>query len=236
MAANTTHDGARAEVLAIVAAHNEADRIAATLSALARSFPGSAVWVADDGSRDETAALARAAGARVVGRERPIGKGGSITIAARAALESLSGADETVVLLCDGDLGESAAKLRPLLDALASGDADLAVAAFARRVGGGFGVARGFARRAIARRCGLQTEAPISGQRAMRASTLRALLPFADGFGMETGMTIDAVRAGFRVVEVEVDLRHRATGRTVGGFAHRGRQFLDIARAEWVRR
>jgi hypothetical protein len=53
---------------------------------------------------------------------------------------------------------------------------------------------------------------------------------------METRMTIDAVRAGFTVREIELDLEHRATGRTLGGFAHRARQLVDIARAWWARR
>jgi hypothetical protein len=79
-------------------------------------------------------------------------------------------------------------------------------------------------------------KAPISGQRAMRADVLRDVLPFASGFGMETGMTIDAIRAGHRVCEIELDLEHRATGRTLGGFAHRGRQLLDILRAYAARR
>ena len=50
----------------IVAARDEGERIGATLAALASAFPGAALWVADDGSRDRTAALAREAGARVV--------------------------------------------------------------------------------------------------------------------------------------------------------------------------
>jgi hypothetical protein len=79
-------------------------------------------------------------------------------------------------------------------------------------------------------------KAPISGQRAMRADVLRDVLPFAKGFGMETGMTIDAIRAGHRVREIELDLEHRATGRTLGGFAHRGRQAADILRAYLARR
>ena len=65
----------------------------------------------------------------------------------------------------------------------------------------------------------------------MNRATLEAVLPLAAGFGMELGMTIDAVRARRRVVEVELDLSHRATGRTPGGFVHRGRQLLDFARA-----
>jgi hypothetical protein len=62
------------------------------------------------------------------------------------------------------------------------------------------------------------------------------LLPFAHGYGMETGMTIDAVRAGYRVREIELDLAHRATGRTVGGFVHRAGQLSDFARAYASRR
>jgi hypothetical protein len=110
------------------------------------------------------------------------------------------------------------------------------VAVFAKRVGGGVGVAIGFARWAIRRRCGLELRAPISGQRALRASVLEQVLPFAHGFGMEVGMTIDASRAGRRVVEVQIDLHHRATGRTFGGFVHRGRQLIDFVRVYLARR
>jgi hypothetical protein len=109
-----------------------------------------------------------------------------------------------------------------------AGDADLAVGAFARRVGGGLGVALGFARWAVRLRCGLAMAAPISGQRALSAAALRAAVPFAPRFGMEIGMTIDVARAGLRVREVELDLAHRATGRTLRGFVHRGRQLADF--------
>jgi hypothetical protein len=110
------------------------------------------------------------------------------------------------------------------------------VGAFRERVGGGFGVALRFARWAIHDRCGFTANAPISGQRAMRIEVLRATLPFADGWGMEVGMTIDAVRAGFRISEIDLDLAHRATGLTVRGFLHRASQLRDFARAWWARR
>lgn len=220
---------AGALLAAIVAARNEADRVAATVGALRDAFPAAAIWVADDASTDGTAEAAMAAGARVVSRGRPHGKGANVTAAAEAALS-----DEPVpesILLCDGDLGDSAARLEPLVAAVAAGECDLAVASFDRRVGGGFGLALGFARWSIHRLCGFEATAPISGQRAMRADVLRATLPFARGYGMEIGMTVDAVRAGFRIGEYELDLSHRATGRTVAGFAHRGRQLIDFARA-----
>jgi len=218
----------------IVAARNEADRIAVTLRALRETLPGAVLWVADDASTDGTAEMAMTAGAQVVSRGRPHGKGANMTAAAEAALSVEP--PPRLVLLCDGDLGASAAHLAPLVEAVERGECDLAVAAFSRRVGGGFGVALGFARWAIRRRCGLETSAPISGQRALRAEALRATLPFARGYGMEVGMTIDAVRGGHRLREYELDLSHRATGRSLAGFVHRARQLADFARVYRSRR
>jgi glycosyltransferase involved in cell wall biosynthesis len=224
----------------LVAAYNEADRVGATLDALARAFPAAQRWVADDGSSDETGAIAASAGALVVRSERVIGKGAAMAMAAAEALaaprEAGIAAAPRVFVLCDGDLAESAGELGPLVDAVVAGDAELAVAAFSRRVGGGVGLAVGFARWAIRSRCGLSTSAPISGQRALSERALREVLPFAGGYGMEMAMTIDAVRGGFRVSEIELDLSHRASGRTLAGFAHRGRQLVDFVRVYASRR
>jgi glycosyltransferase involved in cell wall biosynthesis len=221
------------DLAVIIAARNEADRVGETVAALRATFPAAEVWVADDASEDGTAEVAMAAGAKVVSRGRPHGKGANVTAAAEAALSE--GASPATVLLCDGDLGDSGARLGPLVAAVEAGECDLAVAAFGTRVGGGFGLALGFAHWAIRRRCGFDAKAPISGQRAMRAEVLRATLPFAAGYGMELGMTVDAVRAGYRVGEYELDLSHRATGRSLAGFIHRGRQLLDFIRADRAR-
>src|SRR6185503_2812632 len=131
---------------------------------------------------------------------------------------------------------ESAAHLSALLDAVRDGRGDLAVGAFARRVGGGVGAAVGFARWSLRRATGLELQAPISGQRAMRGDVLQAVVPFAPRFGMEIGMTIDATRAGYRVVEVPLDLEHRATTRDLRGFLHRGRQLADFVAVTLDRR
>jgi glycosyltransferase involved in cell wall biosynthesis len=219
----------------LVAARNEADRIGATLAALSAAFPGAHVVVGDDASTDGTAEEAMRAGAEVVSRGRPHGTGANMTAAAYTVLERAS-ADGPVFLLCDGDLGASAAGLTALVEAVETGECELAVAAFSRRLGGGFGLALGFARWAIRRRCGARPLAPISGQRALTAAAFRDVVPFAAGYGMEVGMTIDAVRAGHRLREYELDLEHRASGRSLRGFLHRGRQLLDFARAYRSRR
>ena len=197
----------------LVAARDEEQRIGRTVAALREAFPGAEVVVADDGSRDRTAAVASDAGARVVSLPRR-GKGQALTLAERECREG-------PLLLCDADL---AGDLRPLVAA----EADLAVARFAWRVGGGLGVAKGIARALIGFRGGRRVAEPLSGQRALSARARADLFPVAAGFGVETRMTIDALRAGLDFREVESDLEHRPTGRDLAGFVHRGRQLRDL--------
>ena len=220
--------------VAIVAAQNEVERIGPALDALADALPGARLMVADDASTDGTQGEAMRHGAWLVSRRRPHGKGANVTATAEAAVGEFG--DDATALLCDADLGESAGELTALVEAVEAGTCDLAVARFADPERGGFGFALGYARRAVERLCGARVESPLSGQRAMRISTLRDLIPFADGWGLEVGMTIDAVRAGYRVEELELPLRHRATGRTPAGFLHRARQLHDIRRATRGRR
>ncbi|NLB18101.1 MAG: hypothetical protein GX825_05070 [Syntrophomonadaceae bacterium] len=77
---------------------------------------------------------------------------------------------------------------------------------------------------------GLLVREPLSGQRAMTIEVLEAILPFHSGYGIEIGMTIRAVRNGYRVMEVPVNMSHAETGRDLKGFIHRGRQFLDVGK------
>lgn len=222
--------------IVLVAARNEADRIGATIDALAAALPGAEVVVADDASDDATAHVALQHGARVVSGERVRGKGGNVTAAAHTVLHRAFEPQPPAFLLCDADLGECAGELTGLVEAVESGECDLAVAIFARKVGGGFGVVVRFARWAIERLTGLRPQAPISGQRALTAEAFQLTVPFATGYGMEIGITSDVVRAGYRLKEIELDLSHRATGRTARGFTHRARQLRDCARAYVSRR
>ena len=189
----------REDTIVIVSAYNEADRLAATLDALGRAFPGARVLVADDGSSDATPHVALQAGAELVRSPRTIGKGGATTAAAERVMAQALEPDPPIVVLCDGDLEDSARELPELAAAVRDGQLDLAIARFRVKVGGGFGFAVNFSRWATRRLSGLELAAPISGQRALRGDVLPVVVPFAPRFGMETAMNIDAARAGLRV-------------------------------------
>jgi Glycosyl transferase family 2 len=200
----------------LVAARDEERVIADTVATLRKTFRDAEVIVADDGSRDRTADVAEAAGALVLRLPRR-GKGQALSAAERAAPPGR-------LLLCDADLRGD---LTPLTD----GDGDVTVAAFAERVGGGFGIAKRVAGDLIDLLAGLRTREPLSGQRAISPAARTACFPVAAGFGCEVRMTIDAARAGLAVRERELPLRHRATGRDAGGFLHRARQLRDVVYA-----
>jgi glycosyltransferase involved in cell wall biosynthesis len=200
----------------LVAARDEEDRIGVTVEALRARFPGAAIVVADDGSRDRTVAVAEEAGARVIRLGRH-GKGQALTMAEKQ-LEPGS------LLLCDADLVGDVLQL-------AQSRADLAIAVFSVTEGGGIGLAKRTARSLIRLRCGLAPSEPLSGQRWLSTRARAAVFPLAMGFGAETRMTIDAVRAGLEVEEVALELEQRATGRDLRGFAHRGRQLVELVLA-----
>jgi hypothetical protein len=218
-----------ASVAALIPAYNEADVIAATVEAVRGLDDVERVLVIDDGSTDDTATFAREAGAKVLRCEHNNGKGAALK---RGVEELEAGAPPAIVLLLDGDLGSSAREASTLLAPVLNDLADMTVGVLPKPVGsGGFGVVKNLARGAIRDwGGGYDSLAPLSGQRALSWECLQAVLPFAAGYGVEVALTIRALQQNYRVLEVMVDMQHRATGRDLSGFLHRARQYLDVRR------
>jgi len=228
------------DLAVVIPAKNEADRIGATVRAAARVPGADLIVVVDDGSSDGTAAAAQQAGARVARHPRNRGKAAALETGAEAVrlLESAqaeSAGPQPVphlLLFLDADLGDSAAAAGPLAGPVRDGTADMTIAVFSSRVRkGGFGFVTAASGAGIERATGWRPAQPLNGQRCLTRAAFEAALPLAAGWGAETGLTIDLLRRGLRVTEVEVPLAHRATGNDWRSQVHRARQLGGVALA-----
>lgn len=224
-------------VAAIIPAKDEQERIAATVEAILGLPEVGVVIVVDDGSADRTSAVAARAGAVVVGHSRNRGKAAAMETGATAltAVESREAnlATPRSLLFLDADLEDSASRARPLIDPVLNGEADMTIGVLPtqRSAGGGRGLVVDLARQGIQRATGWTPTQPLSGQRCLTRAAFDAALPLASGFGVETGLTIDLLRQGYRVVEVDVEFFHRVTGTDLRAQVHRGRQYAHVMRA-----
>jgi glycosyltransferase involved in cell wall biosynthesis len=223
------------EVAVVIPALNEADRIQATVTA-ALGLPAVAlVVVVDDGSKDATATAARRAGAVVARHVRNRGKGAALETGAEAVrlLDQREQRDPPRHLLfLDADLGGTAARAGPLIEPVLAGTADMTIAVFTTTVKlGGHGLVVGLSGAGIRRATGWRPAQPLNGQRCLTRAAFEAARPLARGWGVETALSIDLLRKGLRVTEVEVALAHRATGTGMRAQLHRAHQLTDVARA-----
>ena len=225
-----------AKVVVVIPAKDEASRIAATVRSALQIPDVAAVVVVDDGSTDDTAAVARDAGAEVTRHERNRGKG--------AAMQT--GADYVQrhhgcpggLLFIDADLQDSAVATAALVLPVLADAADMTIAVLPPQAsaGGGRGFVVALARGGIERATGWAPAQPLSGMRCLTPQAFAAARPLAPGWGVEVGLTIDLMRQGQRVLEVPCDLHHRVTGTDLRAQLHRARQYRDVWLALAVRR
>lgn len=223
-------------VACVIPAKDEAERIVATVEAVRKIAGVDLVVVVDDGSSDGTAEAAERAGAIVVRHPRNRGKAAAMETGAAAVAEK-DGAQARHLLFLDADLADSAAGAEPLIEPVLAGRADMTIGMLPAQVrpdgskAGGHGFVVRLARAGIEQATGWAPEQPLSGQRCLTRVAFEAALPLAQGFGVEAALSIDLGRKGFRIIEVPIDVRHRATGTDLRGQLHRGRQFLHVRRA-----
>jgi glycosyltransferase involved in cell wall biosynthesis len=190
----------RATVAAIIPAYFEekhvGDVVQRTLAQLDH------VLVVDDGSTDQTAANARAAGAEVIVHERNAGKGEAIKTGLRYWLER--GLNHVIILDADGQhLPEEIARFiaaAPLGDGLLVGTRmnDVRTMPLVRRI-----VNRSMSR-AISRYCGQDIPDTQCGFRMLSAAVIPHLLDGAARFDYETEMLFVVSREGFRIGAVPI--------------------------------
>lgn len=236
-------------VACVVPAKDESASIAATVRAAA-ALPGvEVVLVCDDASSDDTGAVAAAAGAIVVSHDRSRGKAAAVDSAVNALgiLEQRDGRRVCgTLLLLDPDLAGDAAACRPLIEPVVRGEADLTIGVPREAPTAdaspsvGTGVVETLARSGIAELTGWSPRAPLSGQRCLTRAAFELASPLAAGWGIEVGMTVDILKAGLVVREIDLDTQLRGTPphgteADLTEQLHRARQLRDVGRALAVR-
>ena len=200
---------------AIVPAYNEARSIAGVVAELRAAQPEFEIVVIDDGSTDETAAVARRAGAEVVQLPFNLGIGGAV----QTGIEWARRRGCELAVQVDGDGQHDPRQIDRLLQPILAGNADVVVGtrfagegtyrpSVARRIG--IGVFAGLVSLIVRQRVTDTT----SGFRAMNE---RAIELFADEYPYdypEVEATVLIFRHRLRLVEVAVTMRQRAAGRS----------------------
>jgi glycosyltransferase involved in cell wall biosynthesis len=201
----------------------------ATIAGVVRAVPRDVIdeiIVVDGGSRDDTVAAARNAGARAIIEPRA-GYGAACLVGIAAA------ADSTVVAFIDGDGSDDPADLRRVVAPILAGEQDFVIGsrAAAARGAGSMGAHQLLAGRVA----GLAMRAlygvrytDMGPLRAIRRDALDRLTMRERTYGWNLEMQMRAARARLRILELPVAHRHRAGGASKVAGSLRG-----TLRASW---
>ena len=213
--AQTAGNAAAVRIAAVLPALNEEQALAQVLKDLPRSLFTSVI-VADNGSTDRTAEVARAGGAQVVSEPR---RGyGRACLAALAALP----AEIEIVVFLDADASDYPSEAVLLVEPILRGEADLVIGSRARghaqpgslfwTQGVGNRLAVGLIRLLYGHRY-----TDLGPFRAIRRSSLKQLAMSDPNFGWTAEMQVKALQRGLRVEEVPVSYRRRIGRSKISG-------------------
>lgn len=222
-------------VAVVIPSHDARKTIASTVRAC-RAIPSvDLIVVVDDGSTDDTAQVARAAGAVAVRHSVIRGRASAMETGVKvAAMRDRVDWPQRFILFLEQDLGDSAVEAAALVEAVKARVADCAIAAPLKQGSRRFAGVTSVAWKGIRARTGWMSHNPLSTQRCMTREVLSAVMPFSSGWGVDVGMTIDTLVEGYSVVEIPCDLHSRMQEKLPAGI--RQARYRDVLVAVKMRR
>jgi glycosyltransferase involved in cell wall biosynthesis len=191
----------RETVLAIIPAYGEGRFIAGVVRRVSQYIDS--ILVVDDGSRDQTAAEAEAAGARVVRHQTNLGKGAAL----KTGLQSAAALGAEYFLFLDGDGQHDPSDIPAFIDAMNGSDCDLIVGNRMLNLSA-MPLIRRWTNQCmswqIGRLCGVPIPDSQCGFRLVRKNVLPVLMAPSNRFEFESESIILAVRRGFKLGFVPV--------------------------------
>ncbi|HVO23644.1 MAG TPA: glycosyltransferase family 2 protein [Candidatus Margulisiibacteriota bacterium] len=222
-------------LLIVIPTYNEALNVSAVVAGV-RSVCRGDIAVIDDGSDDDTAAVAQRAGAVVLRHPCNLGIGAAVQTGFQYALQR----DYDAVVRVDGDGQHDPAYIPALLAQLETGDADVVVGS---RFLAGEGYQSTFVRRLgivilgiLSAVVGARVTDPTSGYWAVNRRALRVLARFHPDDYPETQSLLVATRAGCRIRELPVVMQARGAGRSSIGVLHSGFYMVKVILAVLIER
>ena len=198
------------QIAVIIPCYNEAATITQVVRDFAAALPGAAIVVGDNNSHDETARLAREAGAMVIAEPRQ-GKGNML----RTLLQSV---EAECYLMVDGDATYPAESARQLCDKVLNEGCDMAIGDrlsstyFTVNQRRFHNTGNRMMRGLVNWMCHSNVQDILTGYRAMSRRFVKNFPLRSTGFEVETEMTVHALEHSFKVDAVPVDYRDRPEG------------------------
>lgn len=213
-----------ARILALIPAYNEAQRITSVIAGACAHLP---VLVVDDGSKDDTAALAEAAGAATLRQSPNQGKGAALRAGMRWALRQ----GYVAVITLDADGQHDPAELPKFLERFAATQADLIIGSrdfsqmpLARRLANSIG------RWSFSWAVGQPIPDNQSGYRLLSRRMMETILDSREqGFEFEVEMITACVRRGYSLDWVPIRTIYAGEGSHIRPWAHA----KNFARIVW---
>lgn len=201
----------------IIAAHNARTLIGTTVRAAIAIPTVDLIVVVDDGSDDDTAQVARGAGAATVRHSVQRGRSSALETGVKvAAMRDRADWPARNILFLDADLGDSAVEGGALVEAVTRGEADCATAV-TPLLPPSFETVNQRALHFVKAVTGWNCRMPLATQRCITREALNAVMPFRSGWSVDLGMTMELIVKGYSIVELPCTFQHQRKAQTTKG-------------------